>query len=152
MIGLNGSNLIGLPKEYQPAKLDLENGILSIAEKKLVFTPFLKNIFVETVRSDIRISSSWYHDPKIMPPYIDLRMTPKGRDFSYHVIVDMKNMVKMKVPFYDLTRSGVTFCAGIFLIVTSSQWAKKIVKQMERTRRSTERSTARLFQGESELD
>ena len=59
---------------------------------------------------------------------------------------------KMKVPFYDLTRSGVTFCAGIFLIVTSSQWAKKIVKQMERTRRSTERSTARLFQGESELD
>ena len=97
MIGLNGSNLIGLPTEFQPAKLDLENGILSIAEKKLVFAPFLRNIFVETARSDIRISSSWYHDTKIMPPYIDLRMTPKGRGFSYHVLVDMKNLVILEV-------------------------------------------------------
>src|SRR5687768_8645278 len=77
---LDGKRIIGLPEAYQPAELDV-HGFLQIGDKRLRFNPFMKEVFSDSRRYDIVISASWYHDPKILPPYMSLNVTPKGADF-----------------------------------------------------------------------
>ncbi|MFA6176435.1 MAG: hypothetical protein WC765_07645 [Phycisphaerae bacterium] len=90
-------NLVGLPPEYLPATLDLDKGLLRIASGELEFPPFLKGIFNDPTRHSLKISSSWYHDPEGLPPYINIMVTPKGRDFTYTILIDMKKMLIIEV-------------------------------------------------------
>lgn len=97
IIELKDGKLVGLPEEFQPAALDIGNGVLTIAGKKLEFSRFLKSVFAEPKQYDLKVTSSWYHDTETLPPYISFGITPKGRDYTYKVLVDMKKLVVLEV-------------------------------------------------------
>jgi len=93
IIELKNGRLVGLPARFQPAALDLGKGLLTISGKKIEFSDYLKSRFAELKQYDLEIVSSWYHEPKILPPYISLRIAPKGRDYAYKILVDMEKLV-----------------------------------------------------------
>lgn len=97
LITLKGKSLVGLPEKYLPAAFDSEEASLTIAGKKLVLPEFLKDVLEEKDAYTLKLSSSWYHEPEIMPPYILIAVTPKGRHFSYRVLVDMDALKILEV-------------------------------------------------------
>ncbi len=65
--------IIGLPKNYQPAKFDFDKKYLRIKNNEIVFPKCLDMYFEDVEIDKIYLSASWYHvsffdDP--LPPYL----------------------------------------------------------------------------------
>ena len=86
IIQLEGKTLVGLPKQYSPAELDLETFRLRVGGHVMQFSPLLRSFF-QRQPYDLKVLASWYHDNDdgSSPPYLVLEITPKGRDYSYSV-------------------------------------------------------------------
>src|SRR5690349_12848319 len=82
IIRLQGSKLVGLPEQYQPAELDLSAFRLRIGGRTTVFSHFLKSLFDQ--RYDFEASASWYNRSRL-PSYLSLHISPKGKDYSYSI-------------------------------------------------------------------
>jgi hypothetical protein len=95
IIGLDNNRLVGLPKEYTPAELYLKGFRIRIKDHAMTFSPFLKSLFDEPY--DLRIFASWYHDRKILPPYLLLRIQPKKRDFRYELLLSLDTLVLLQL-------------------------------------------------------
>lgn len=105
-IQLKDGKLLGLPKEFEPAAFDLEKKILTISGKALPFPDSLKALFPDDRRVDqigesnavkgvpfaLKFSASWYHGPSFLPPYLLMKITPKDRDFSCEILVDIESV------------------------------------------------------------
>jgi hypothetical protein len=92
VIVLDGKKLVGLPAEYSPAELDLDAFRLRIGRHAMEFTPLLRSFF-QRQPYDLDVSASWYHDEDgTSPPYIVLHITPKGRDYSYSVVLALRTL------------------------------------------------------------
>ena len=87
IIRLEGTQLIGLPQQYQPAELDVRAYRIRLRGHTKELSPWLKGLFDQPHK--LEISASWYHDSSILPPYLLLRVTPTGRNYSYEILVDM---------------------------------------------------------------
>src|SRR5215468_8251347 len=84
IIQLKGTNLVGLPKNYAPAELDMKAFRLRIGSRAMTLSPFLKGLFDEP--HNLLICASWYHERSLLPPYLLLRIQPKKKkDFSYGI-------------------------------------------------------------------
>jgi hypothetical protein len=97
LIELKGKSLVGLPERFQPAAFDSERASLTIAGKELLLPRFLTSVLADKEAYELQLASSWYHDPELLPPYISIDVTPKGRHFTYSVLVDMVGMKILEV-------------------------------------------------------
>ena len=95
LIELKGTRLVGLPEKFTPAELDLKAGELRIGHRAMKFSPLLKSLFDQP--HELVISASWYHDPKILPPYISLHIKPKEKDFSYEILLNLETLELIEV-------------------------------------------------------
>ncbi|MGE9267255.1 MAG: hypothetical protein ACQKBY_04095 [Verrucomicrobiales bacterium] len=98
--------LMGLPKPFQPARFNLKKKILTIGGKDLQLPLVLKRLFPDTreegvfgephkkegIPYDLSFYASWYHGPSILPPYLQIRIVPKDRDFRFEILVDIQNL------------------------------------------------------------
>ena len=82
--------LVGLPNEYMPAELDLQNFRLKIKNNELKFSPFLKSLFLEPY--DLRVSASWYHEKSLLPSYLLLHIQPRKKDFGYEILLNLDTL------------------------------------------------------------
>jgi hypothetical protein len=89
IIRLEGKTLVGLPSKYSPAELDLEALRLRIGGHVMEFSPLLRSFF-KRQPYDLAVSASWYHDG---PPYLVLEVTPKGRDYSYGIVLPLDTLL-----------------------------------------------------------
>jgi hypothetical protein len=87
-IELKGKTLVGLPSQYSPAELDLEAFRIRIGHHVMEFSPFLSSFF-RRQPYDLQVLASWYHEG---PPYLVLQITPKGRDYSYDVVLSLDTL------------------------------------------------------------
>jgi hypothetical protein len=95
IIGLENKKLVGLPKEYTPAELDLKDFRIRIKDHAMAFSPLLKSLFDQPY--DLRIFASWYHDRKILPPYLLLRIQPKKKDFRYELLLSLDTLTLVQL-------------------------------------------------------
>jgi hypothetical protein len=87
IVRLDGTSLVGLPRKYEPAELDLRRFTVRIHGRTKEFSPFLKSLFEQPYH--LELSASWYYEPSSLPPYLAIRIFPKGRDFSYEILLDI---------------------------------------------------------------
>ncbi len=92
---------MGLPSTYQPAELDLKAFRLRIKNHVMDFSPLLKSFF--DLPYDLEITSSWFHDPHILPPYLALHIHPKQKDYSYGVLfaLDTLRVIEVTVVLHE---------------------------------------------------
>jgi hypothetical protein len=93
IIQLRGKTLVGLPSQYSPAELDLEAFRLRVGRHVMQFSPLIREFF-ERQPYDLQVLASWYHDDSSshLPPYLVLAITPKGRDYTYHVALALDTL------------------------------------------------------------
>jgi hypothetical protein len=93
IIELRGKALVGLPTQYSPAELDLEAFRLRVGGHAMDFSDLLKSFFQRQPYT-LQILASWYHDDPSgqLPPYLVLQITPKGRDYTYHVLLALDTL------------------------------------------------------------
>jgi hypothetical protein len=90
VIRLEGSKLVGLPEQYQPAELDLKSFRIRIGSHAKEFSPFLKSLFDQPYAFEA--FASWYHERTILPPYLSFHISPKGKDFSYTILLELDTL------------------------------------------------------------
>jgi hypothetical protein len=54
------------------------------------FSPFLRSLLDQP--HALGISASWYHERKILPPYLLLRIQPTKKDFSYELLLNLETL------------------------------------------------------------
>ena len=86
IIELKGTTLIGLPKDYAPAELEMTAFRLRIGKHEMTFSPYLQNLFEQP--HDLRIYASWKGN-LTLPPYIYLHIQPKEKDYSYELVFNL---------------------------------------------------------------
>ena len=92
VIRLQGTTLVGLPREYLPAELNLEALSLRIGDHIMEFPPLLRGFF-ERQPYDLEVSASWDHDDgDTLPPYLVPGVTPKERGYSYIVVLALDTL------------------------------------------------------------
>lgn len=85
-------NIIGLPKEFSPAKFDLNKKILRIKDKEIVFPKCLTYYFEEHKNPKLNLSASWYHSKEIMPYYLNFDISDKSVNYGYTVLIDLETL------------------------------------------------------------
>ncbi|MEP7706819.1 hypothetical protein [Paraglaciecola sp. 25GB23A] len=73
IIRVQSEKLIGLPTEYSPTNYDKKHLKLRIGEMKLEFPECMKPYLLPMFQSNLKISSSWYHDLSSIPKYITFK-------------------------------------------------------------------------------
>jgi hypothetical protein len=126
IIQLKGTNLVGLPKTYAPAELDMKAFRLRIGSHAMTFSPFLKSLFDEP--NELRISASWYHERSTLPPYLLLHIQPKKKDFSYSILFNMDTLDVIEVSV-TLRESDAT--SRHLPVALSDQQKEEIRKSIE---------------------
>ncbi|MEH1009496.1 hypothetical protein VDP25_17290 [Winogradskyella sp. ECml5-4] len=85
-------NIIGLPKEFSPAKFDLKKKKLRINDKEIVFPKCLNYYFEEHKNPKLNLSASWYHSKEIMPYYLNFDISDKSVNYGYIILVDLETL------------------------------------------------------------
>ena len=81
--------LIGLPKEYLPAKFELENFTLSIANNQLTLPECISKFLVN---NKLSFSSSWYHTRSSLPPYFNINASSYSQNIEYTFMLNMDTL------------------------------------------------------------
>ena len=110
---LKNNQLIGLPKEYQPATFNLEENTLRIKNHEMKFPAYITSI-IPSEAYELKFISSWSHDNPLYPPeYLEIEIVTKGRDVSYHLVFDMNTLdFQLQLIFWD-SRSPRCFIVQI---------------------------------------
>ncbi|WP_298500429.1 hypothetical protein [uncultured Algibacter sp.] len=90
-IDKNG-NIIGLPKEFSPAKFDLTKKTLRIKDKEIIFPECVSNYFEQHQNPQITLLASWYHSKKIMPYYLTFDISDISVNYGYKIFVDLETL------------------------------------------------------------
>ena len=97
IIKVEQNKLVGLPREYQPAELDLENKSLRIANNQIT----LPNCLIQYLpinNSDARVLASWYHDNRSgLPPYLNITGISQDKPIKYWVLFNMNTLELISV-------------------------------------------------------
>jgi hypothetical protein len=92
VIELKDGKLIGFPEKYQPAYLDLNAKSLQIGTIRFDFPACVSKYFSDDEQFEIEIISSWYHSMSRLPPYISIKISPKGKMHSYNLLLNMDTL------------------------------------------------------------
>lgn len=94
--------LLGLPNEFSPARLDLGVNTITIGQRVLTMPPCVAKYFARPESYDLMVTSSWYHQRSTLPPYINFRVKPKNKDFEYELLFSMNDL--KPISFQVVTR------------------------------------------------
>lgn len=122
-IELQGTKLVGLPKEYSPAELDLKAHRLRIGNHAMRFAAVLGTFFDEPY--DLEVSSSWYHERDLLPPYVLLDIHPKTKDYRFQLLLALDTLELIKASIVLNKTSGAT--QYLSLALEDSQ--KKLIQE-----------------------
>jgi hypothetical protein len=89
-IELEGTHIVGLPSKYAPAEFDAKALRLRIGRHGITFVGILGTFFEEPHK--LEISSSWYHDRDLLPPYIVFHIQPRGRDHEFAIMLALDTL------------------------------------------------------------
>jgi hypothetical protein len=100
--------LLGLPANYEPAhlylpaKISAEPVVLEVGGKRLEFPECLSVLFLKASRPHMMLAASWYHDPKVLPPYLYIQLptaAPNANGFydGWSILVDITTATVLKV-------------------------------------------------------
>jgi len=106
----NGA-LSGLPEQYQPAILSLDESFLQIGSNKIIFPPCIAKYFPSQGEYEVGITASWYHGPMSgLPPYISIKIHPQGKDYSYGLLIDLDTVkpIELKIIIKE-TKSSTAY-------------------------------------------
>ncbi|WP_419904929.1 hypothetical protein [Kiloniella sp.] len=95
-INKNGE-LVGLPKQYQPAKIDRDKGAISLGKNEFLMPDCIRQYFQSPENSELEISGSWYHEFDILPPYINLNILPNDKNYEYSFLFNLNNLTIIEV-------------------------------------------------------
>lgn len=113
IIQLQGDKLVGLPRRYEPAALNLRSFRIHVRGKGKEFSPFLKSLFQQPY--DLELSASWYHERSILPPYLLIRILPNGKSYSHKILVDLDALRLIQVERVVREASGTIRHRGVAL-------------------------------------
>ena len=54
--------------------------------------PYFQSLFPDDEKFEVHFSASWYHDLTLLPPYILVHIKPSGRQFSYRLLLNLKDL------------------------------------------------------------
>ena len=128
LIGLETKKLVGLPKEYAPAELDLKDFRIRIKDHAMTFSPLLKSLFDQPY--DLKISASWYHDRKILPPYLLLNIQPKKKDFRYELLLSLDTLALVQLSVVLQESDSTTRRLPIALSDAEKEDIRKSIKKL----------------------
>jgi len=84
-------NITGLPVKFTPAKFDRKTLELTVGNTSVSFPSCIGKFFADE-DSIITFSSSWYHDEKKLPAYINIDILPTGKGFSYQLLFALDDL------------------------------------------------------------
>jgi hypothetical protein len=87
--------LSGLPKPYQPARLELREGgaKLLLPGGSYDFPECLLDLFDLPKGQKLFLHASWYHDPGLLPPYLVIDFGESG----YTALFDLRHATLMEL-------------------------------------------------------
>ena len=87
-----GFDLVGLPKSYQPATFVIEKRRIKIGTNAVTIPECLwKNLNPQSAES-LRITSSWYHDLEILPPYINFSVKEADSENRFELLLNLDTL------------------------------------------------------------
>jgi hypothetical protein len=95
------------------------------------FSPFLRSLFPTEQRFDLMITASWYHTWSSLPPYIVLHIDPKGKDFSYEILLNLDTLDVIRVSVVLKEFDSTTRYVPVELSESQKQDIKKSIKYIE---------------------
>jgi len=95
-IDKNG-NIVGLPKQYGPAKFDLATKRLRIKDREVVFPKCLQYYFEQHQNPKVYLSASWYHEKRILPHYLNFRIVEKNVNYEYSMLINLETLALIEV-------------------------------------------------------
>lgn len=114
---VQGSQIVGLPEQYQPAVFDPSTRTFAIAGTKVLFPECYGNFFPLSADYQIAIHSSWYHDLEMLPPYIAVHLTEGGEERRHFFLMHPLR------PFCD--NANEAFCRALKVEVVDDQCLKQ---------------------------
>ncbi|WAC39024.1 hypothetical protein [Pedobacter sp. SL55] len=90
-------NIIGLPKQYGPAKFDLAAKRLRIRDREVVFPKCLQYYFEQHQNPKVYLSASWYHEKRILPYYLNFRIVDKRVNYEYGMLINLETLELIEV-------------------------------------------------------
>ena len=92
-ITLDNYELIGLPDKYKPSYLNMKEKFLRIGHNRLDFPSCVLKYFPENKEYNLFITSSWYHDLSLMPPYLNISIFLKNKDYRFNLLFNMDTLM-----------------------------------------------------------
>jgi len=88
----NNGNIIGLPKQFNPAKFDWNMKKLRINNKEIIFPKCMNYYFEQNKNNKLNLSASWYHSKDIMPYYLNFDISDKSENYGYTILIDLETL------------------------------------------------------------
>ncbi len=81
-----------VPQEFQPLEYVKGEHLIRIGNYSMKLAPYFQSLFPDDGKYKVHFSASWYHDLSLLPPYLLMRIEPEGRQFSYRLVLGLKDL------------------------------------------------------------
>ena len=104
----SNGDLTGLPEQYLPANFNEKTHTLSIAKNTFAMPVCISKYFSFSPDSTLKITSSWYHQRSILPPYINFKISPNDKDYAFSLLIGLDDLavIEATVTTYFSKNSG----------------------------------------------
>ncbi|MDQ8004944.1 MAG: hypothetical protein REI64_09110 [Pedobacter sp.] len=85
-------NIVGLPKQFTPAKFDLATKKLRIKDREVIFPKCLSSYFEQHRNPKVNLSASWYHEKRILPYYLNFEINDKNSNYGYTILINLETL------------------------------------------------------------
>lgn len=82
----------GLPDKYLPARFSSEVKTVRIGGLEARIPDCIWRLWGEPTDGDFRFTASWYHDPKLLPPYLVIAAPGAEPRVKYRVVVNLETL------------------------------------------------------------
>ncbi len=96
IIEIKGEKLMGLPVEYQPASFSIDKKKISIGSKSVTIPKCIWDLFGDVKPNDLQLSSSWYHDTKLLPPYLLVSIAEDNTKNRFRLLLNLETLKIIK--------------------------------------------------------
>ena len=98
--------LTGLPEKYSPAAFSSEKRTIRSGGLQVRIPDCLWQLWGEPTDGDFRFTASWYHDPKILPPYLEIAAPGTEPRVTYRVLVNLDTLEFLSLRKESMTGEG----------------------------------------------
>ena len=81
-----------VPLEFQPLEYLKKEQVIRIGKHRMKLAPYFQSLFPDDEKFEVHFSASWYHDLTLLPPYMLVHIKPSGRQFSYRLLLNLKDL------------------------------------------------------------